>query len=193
VAPSLGRPLPGYSLDRGLLWRHSIACGLCARNVAAMVGYRDREEAYVAGLLHDVGKLIIDRHLRAEFAQVFQVVEREGIPFPEAERMVIGFDHAQIGEIVLGKWGLPATLAEAVGYHHSPLASTGTSLLPHIIHVADAITLMLGIGVGGDGLFYSIDYEVVRQLGLDVSRIETLMGQLSDSLAEADEFLRLSD
>lgn len=193
VAPTLDKPLPGYSLDRGQLWRHSVACGLCARNIAAMIGYRDREEAYIAGLLHDIGKLIIDRHLRAEFAQVFEIVERQCIPFIEAERMVIGFDHAQIGEIVLEKWQLAPALAEAVGHHHAPLTSSGSSLLPHIIHVADSLTLMLGIGVGGDGLYYTADYEVVRQLGLDVARIETLMAQLGDSLAEAEDFLRLNE
>jgi putative nucleotidyltransferase with HDIG domain len=193
VAPALDRPLPGYVLDRGQLWRHSVACGLCARNVAAMVGYRDREEAYIAGLLHDIGKLIIDRHLRGEFAQVFAMAEQQRIPFIEAERMIIGFDHAQIGEIVLEKWQLPAGLSEAVGKHHAPLQSSGTSLLPAIIHVADAITLMLGIGVGGDGLYYAADYEVVRQLGLDVPRIETLMAQLTEAMSQAEDFLRLAE
>lgn len=192
VAPALDRPLPGYSLDRGQLWRHSVACGLCARNIAALIGYPDREEAYIAGLLHDIGKLIIDRHLRNEFARVFEIVERQRVPFIEAERMVIGFDHAQIGEIVLEKWQLPPALAEAVGRHHAPLTASGASLLPHIIHVADAITLMLGIGVGGDGLYYAADYEVVQELGLDVGKIELLMAQLTESLASASDFLRLT-
>jgi putative nucleotidyltransferase with HDIG domain len=193
VAPSLEHPLPGYGLDRGQLWRHSVACAVCARHLAVAVGYRDREDAYIAGLLHDIGKPVLDRHVGVEFAQALQLARQQHIAVTEAERMVIGFDHAQIGEIVLEKWQLSATLAEAVGRHHNPLTTPSDSLLPHIVHVADAITHMLGIGIGGDGLNSIADYQVVRTLGLDVERVEQLMEQLGDSLKEVDSLLRLDD
>lgn len=193
VAPMLDRALPGYGLDRGEFWRHSVACGVCARNIATMIGDHDREDAYIAGLLHDVGKLVLDRHLGAEFDQALQLAQQQRIPVTEAERMIVGFDHAQLGEIVLEKWQLAPVLAEAVGRHHSPLTVTSGSLLPHIVHVADTITLMLGIGVGSNGLNYAADYEVVRRLGLDMHRVEQLMEQLRGSLDEIDTFLRPAD
>jgi putative nucleotidyltransferase with HDIG domain len=192
VSPTLNRSLPGYMLDHGQLWRHSIATGMCARNIASLVGYVDREEAYIAGLLHDIGKLIVDSRLSRQPVPVSEVAGQNGIPLHEAERLLLGFDHAQIGALVIEKWQLSARLAEAVAYHHAPLKAPEMSLLPSITYLADVVATMAGVPGQGNLTSMTADYEVISQLGLDAERVDSLLGRLHETLGEVDQFLRLS-
>ena len=175
----------GYGLPRGALLRHSLACAAAAQALAKRTKYRGVEEAFVAGLLHDIGKVVMNLYLRDQFLQVLIRAASGEITYADAERAVFSFDHAEAGAYLLERWNLPAALVSAVRCHHSPLEAPTDSPLPCLVHVADAICMTLGIGLGLDGLAYTLLPEALARLGLTAADFEAVASQVCDTLDEA--------
>jgi putative nucleotidyltransferase with HDIG domain len=112
------------------LWRHSVECGVAARQLAEAAGGADPDEAFVGGLLHDLGKIVILLNQAAAFRQIQQLQEAEQLEARAAETRVLGFDHAQVGARLLQHWEMPATLVSAVAGHHD---STADARLDRIV------------------------------------------------------------
>ena len=89
--------LSAYKLEKGMLWQHSTTCAICARMVAQRIKYRDCEEAYIAGLLHDIGKIILSSFAEEQYDQILEKTKDNKTPFNIAEQEVLGYDHPQIG------------------------------------------------------------------------------------------------
>lgn len=180
----LEREVAGYAMQRGALWRHSLACASAAQMLAKRAGFRT-EEAFIAGLLHDLGKVVMNTYQRDQFVLVLRRTLEQGETYSEAEREVFGFDSAEAGARLLERWNLPDSLVGAVRYHHLPLAAPMSSPLPSLVHVADAICLTLGIGLGVDGLAYALQPEALAVLNLTESDFEQVASQTCDTLSEA--------
>ncbi len=183
----LNKEIPAYSLGEGMLWQHSISCATCARIIAQRIGYKDNEEAYIAGLLLDIGKIILSSFAEGEFNQVSERAEENNIPFNIAEQEVLGFGHSQVGGRIIKKWNLPSTLVEAVQYHHQPNKAETHKTLTYIVHLADVISCMLGIGLGSDGLMYVFEEHTLDILGLNKEDVESIMSELVDKTQEAEK------
>ncbi|MDW8105851.1 MAG: HDOD domain-containing protein [Armatimonadota bacterium] len=110
------------NLRRGKWWRHAIDTALCARLIASQVDGVSPDEAYTAGLLHDIGKPLLDRYGDAPYEQVEDLMA-QGVPELLAERRVFGCDHAEVGRAVSQHWGFPEKLVEAIGEHHAEVIS----------------------------------------------------------------------
>lgn len=182
------RPLSGYAMDGGELWRHSLLCAATARLLAKQVRLPNPDEAYVAGLLHDFGKLVLTQFVGQEYQELLEKVEGGGLSFVEAERRVLGVDHAQIGGQLALKWNLPLNLAEAIANHHQPASRVAPENVPDagnagrltaVVHVADAVVLMLGVGVGADGLAYPLEQRALEALGLTEEGVMRLASDVS--------------
>ncbi len=106
------------NLRRGKWWRHSIDTALCCRMVASQVPEASPDEAYTAGLLHDIGKPLLDRYSEIPYEQVEALVA-QGVPEMDAEQEIFGCHHAELGRLVSLKWGFPEKLADAIGQHHA--------------------------------------------------------------------------
>lgn len=156
---------PGSStkFDRLAFWRHAVGTGVCARVVAGHVG-RDAEAAFTAGLLHDVGKLA----LHVYFADVFEAVLARraagDLTMAEAERELLGYDHAAIGHEIARNWHFPQAIQLAIRDHHDP--DTEPSPLADIVHVANALCIALDIGCGGDHQVPRMSHGAWDRLGL---------------------------
>ncbi|MEE8583973.1 MAG: HDOD domain-containing protein [Acidobacteriota bacterium] len=129
-----------------LLWDHSLAVALVSRWLARKKGYRGTEEAFVAGLLHDIGKAVLDLNLPDHYQEVVQLVYNEGATFLQAENRLLGFDHAEVGTIVVRKWNLAPALQEAVRLHHDPELARLDPTLCALVCLANAICVRLGVG-----------------------------------------------
>lgn len=125
-------------------WRHSLAVGVCGRILAKKLrkrGIVDPDAAFSAGLLHDVGKMILCCFLPGEFKKYQD--ERDNDTTAETfeiEERVLGYNHAQIGAILATQWKLPARLTEAITYHHHPQLSESDDPIPYIIHIANYVS-----------------------------------------------------
>ncbi|MCR4399772.1 MAG: HDOD domain-containing protein [Syntrophomonadaceae bacterium] len=189
VSDLLGREVAGYALAPGELWRHSQASAIAARHLARTLKHPNPEVAYTAALLHDIGKVVLNRYLQAAYHQVLETVTGSGLSFSEAEERVLGFTHAQVGARVADKWNLPPELVEAIACHHLPEEAQVDPLLTALVHVADAVAMMMGLGLGVDGLAYPLSPLALERLGLDEPRVEALMAQLADMFADENSFL----
>ncbi|MGB9885934.1 MAG: HDOD domain-containing protein [Moorellales bacterium] len=189
VSNVLQREAPGYQLGRGDLWWHSLTSAMAARLLARKIRFRAAEEAFVAGLLHDIGKLVLSQYVAETYAQILERVTRDGVPFMEAEQAILGFDHARAGGLVAEKWNLPEGLVEAIGCHHRPAAARKAPALAALAHTGDALALMLGAGLGADGLMYPLDWDSVAAVGLTEEKVEEVLDELADSLVDEASYL----
>lgn len=182
VYSSMDKGLSGYALDRGELWRHSLMVAYASRYIAKLTGKVSVEDAYVGGLLHDIGKIILNDYVRFGYGIIVKMVEEEQIPFTEAETRVLGFDHAAVGAILTERWGLPEAYQMAVAYHHKPndLPADKAQYQPilDVVSVANSICLMLGVGLGADGLQTYMFPEPLERLG--ISNFDELLAELVD-------------
>ena len=135
--------LHGKSLHMDSFWRHSIGCAAAARQLALHVGL-DSAAAFTAGLLHDVGRLVVDSHYPQEAAQAIAWAEQNDMPHCEAERTLLGIDHTELGEWVCRHWRFSSDVVEAIAGHHKPPPAGAVSLID-VVHAADAITHALDI------------------------------------------------
>ncbi|WP_319526423.1 HDOD domain-containing protein [uncultured Desulfosarcina sp.] len=136
----LGKAMDGYGHKAGDMWRHSILVACTASEIAAIVSDDILDSAYMAGLLHDIGKIILDPYVRERkmlFDHYFSKYPEKTIQ--EAEGHILGFDHAVIAAILCEKWSLPKTIAFGIRNHHQP-SSAGDHLLSHIVHLADYLS-----------------------------------------------------
>ncbi|HWI55498.1 MAG TPA: HDOD domain-containing protein [Desulfobacteria bacterium] len=179
----MNREIDGYFLPTGELWKHSMTTALFARTLAQRVDLGLREHAFIAGLIHDIGKIVLNTFLKEQFKVVLNLVETENIPFMEAEKHVLGYDHASVGAIVAESWNLPPVLTEAIALHHSPHEATTNPTLTSIIHVADALSMSIGAGLGGDGMYYPFDGFALEQLNLTSDILEETVAAMTESIA----------
>lgn len=183
----LNKEIPAYALEKGMLWQHSIGCAVCARIIANRIGFKESEEAYIAGLLLDIGKIILSNFAEEQFIQIIKESKNKRIPFDRAEKDVLGFDHPQIGSRMIKRWNLPPILVDAVQYHHRPEKANNHRDITYIVHLADAISCMLGIGLGCDGLMYVFEENTLDVLGLQRDDVESIMSELVDKVFGTEE------
>jgi len=183
----LNDEVPAYDLEKGMLWQHSISCATCARIIAQRIKYKDCEEAYIAGLLLDIGKIVLSRFAEDQFVQIIEKTNDNNTPYNIAEQEVLGFDHPKIGGRFIKKWNLPPVLVEAVQYHHQPEKAETNKTLVYIVHLADAISDMLGIGLGSDGLMYVFEENTLDVLGLKNEDVESIMSDLADKVQNTEQ------
>lgn len=174
--------------DLPALWKHSVATATASRLLAKRVRFPNSEKAYTAGLLHDIGKVMIARYLPMSLLAVLQAVNDEHLPMLVAEQRTIGLAHPAFGAWVMTRWGLPPALVEAVEYHHVPLKAQHSFDLAALVYLADSLTHRAGIGSGGDTLPREIDPAILEHFGLGQSALTDLQDTLLFKRLEIESF-----
>lgn len=186
ISSFLYRPVPGYDLERGDLWKHSIGVATGAQMLAKKFGPEIGEEAYHAGLLCDIGKLAFDVLLRnIDISKV----NWQGRSFNDLEIEIFGVDHARMGAEMAARWRLPEILQKAIEFHHQPSQAGNSIQLASAVHVADNAMMMLGIGLGKDGLRYTVDPVAYEVLGYTPERMMELFDSMMAAISTAEEFV----
>ena len=188
VSAIIDKPVPGYDLPPGELWRHSIAVSVAAEGLVKELKVEAAEEIFTAALLHDVGKLVLGEFVKDDFKKIESAVS-EGVSFEEAETMILGTNHADVGAQILTLWSLPVEIVNAVQWHHKPEASDQTSTMLDIVHVANFMSIMIGIGIGRDGLQHQPSAAVSERLGLKSAHLEKVASQTMQWVTELSEVI----
>ncbi len=188
VSDILNKEMEGYALEYGELWRHSQCTAMAARLIARKSKFAFLDLAYTAALLHDIGKVILNNTMKETYREVVASVTDDNISFIDAENKILGFNHAEVGARVAEKWNLPPETVEAIQLHHSPEDAQVNPRLTAIVHLADAISVSMGIGMGIDGLLYPMSGEAMQLLGLDELEIENVISELIDVFADKQIF-----
>ncbi len=173
----------GYS--RHGLWTHALGVAAVARLVSQVSLRGVPDEAYVGGLLHDVGFILLDQHLRRQFCRVLDGIDEE-TPAVEVERKVYTFDHAQLGGFVARNWSLPDQIADAIGYHHEPQAYEGEHKeLVYLVAIANYLCTRAGWpSLGVQNISLPPD-EVYAGLGLDQTDLRAIWEEVPATLQRA--------
>lgn len=177
------RSIPADLVDMKSFWQHSIACGISARMIASYKNAPNSERFFVAGLLHDIGRIVLYRKLPKVGKEILLAARETQNLLRSVERQYLGFDHAQMGGILMKRWRLPLVLEHTVGYHHQPLDSqypTESS----IIYLADILTNTLAIGSSGERYVPPLAPAVWESIGLPVEifqkAVQTIDHQVAD-------------
>jgi putative nucleotidyltransferase with HDIG domain len=147
----LFKDIPSECIDMGQFWRHSVGVGVLTKLLAVRMGDPSPERFFVAGLLHDIGRLILFKQAPALAAEALGVAGREGRLLLDVEREIFGFDHGELGGRLLRKWRFPESLEQAVWRHHDPMAGE-IPQEPALVCVADMIAGAVLPGCGGERL-----------------------------------------
>jgi putative nucleotidyltransferase with HDIG domain len=183
----------GYGLERGELWRHSVGCAIASQCIASQGNNESRAaQAFTAGLLHDLGKILLDTYVRDEFAGIIRLVRSENISFDEAERRVLGFSHTEVGARLAVHWNLPDTLIDAIQHHQEPQKAMIDPILVSQVHLGNILCLSFGIGVGSDGLAYTFHPKALEITGLEVADLYRLSIDVHDDFKQAQDLIGLA-
>jgi putative nucleotidyltransferase with HDIG domain len=184
--------LSAYGCEGGALWRHSLITALFAREFAQRS--RDRSKsglAFAAGLLHDVGKVVLAGHMPASPSEL--LTDREVPDFEMLEQRATGADHSELGAQVAEHWELPRAIVESIRHHHHPSESAeDLRAIVHAVHLGDFMAMMAGLGTGADDLQYQLDPDYEAWIDLEPSELDRLswrvreeFDQLISSLEES--------
>ncbi len=132
--------------DTNKFWDHSITCGVAARRLAKDLGYRVSGEAFVGGLLHDIGLQVFHKYFNADFRACVHLTREHGITFYEAEKIILGITHQDIGGWLAERWNLPPQLSDVIINHHRPGQSEFNKELVALIHVSDVMCQKMNLG-----------------------------------------------
>ncbi|MBI5058320.1 HDOD domain-containing protein [candidate division KSB1 bacterium] len=168
-------------LDRGDLWKHCIATAITARAIAKDTRMMDPEVAFTAGLIHDIGKVIVDRYLHPEFVEIVALMEQQSCTMRQAEGEILGVTHPEIGLHLTTHWNLPEVLRECVAYHHSPNDAGTYGTEAAVIALANEMSYELGHGYGEAER--PLESDQIRALTrLSEERAAALRGQLLETI-----------
>ncbi|PIU67731.1 MAG: hypothetical protein COS84_03825 [Armatimonadetes bacterium CG07_land_8_20_14_0_80_40_9] len=188
----MNKKLLGYRLEEGRFWEHSVLTALGSRDLANKLRYKNPEEAFVGGLLHDIGKLVLDRHVLKNRGIIEDIINKEGVPLTEAEREVLGINHANVGRRMAEKWNFPPVLSEVINFHHEPERARENKELVAVVSIINAVSLGLTT-LSEEETFSSanIKPETLSILNLSNVGLEEIKILMERSFKDANSFLSL--
>lgn len=193
VGRVVSRPCKAFDMSREAMWRNAIGGAVAAENLAKEHCPDDRDICFVAGLLRDVGKLVLDQKYGERYADSVAEHLTGTTTFVDAERLAFGTDHAEVGAALCEHWQLPDRIVRAVRYHHQPPAEGDEhDTLSDIIHAADIIALWSGLGIGQDGLQYELAPHVKTGLSLSRKKAERQIAAMWAAVRSIEESLGMS-
>jgi len=182
----------GYDLEAGELWRNSVSSALIAQNVAEKKHLKNIPLIFTSALIKDIGKVILHHHVQDSFQEITAAVQHSDLTFIEAEKEVIGIDHAELGARVAEKWNFSPKMVNIIRNHHFPDRSASTDLAVPIVYLADTVCMMIGIGIGADGLSYRYYQDVLDRLGLSDIELQLTIAAFWEKLNGVEELVKLS-
>jgi HD-like signal output (HDOD) protein len=171
-------------------WEHSIACGIVARTIAIYRREANTERFYVAGLLHDIGRLVLLLRLPDEMSGLLKEAGEGDLLLHEREQQVLGYDHAAVGSALLERWQIPESLREPVAWHHAPMRARRYPMEAGAVHVADVIVHGLRIGGTGEQTVPPMDPDAWERLEIPTDALAGIVQRSEQQHKEAvDLFL----
>lgn len=181
------KDVPAELIHADDFWRHSLATGVAAKVIAGIRKERNADRFFVAGLLHDIGRLVLYVGAPAEARTILDHAIQEQEPIFEIERQLMGFDHGTIGGALMTHWNMPDALAESITHHHSPMVTKAFAVEAATVHLADALAHELQLGRSGESLVPERQEGAMERLGIDPAvlddALKTLEEQYVDTVA----------
>lgn len=179
----------GFDMEK--FWIHSVACGAAAQTLGKHTGSKDKEECFIAGLIHDIGKIILCKYLPKEFNQIIQNVHKKNILIYDSENELFGTSHQEVGGVIAKNWNLPVNLQYAVLNHHEPMRTKDHATITSIVHCADILVRALDFGNGGDNKIPLLEEQVWQTLKLNEKSLIPILEEISEEVEKATIFMEI--
>jgi len=170
-------------------WAHSIGCGVVARIIAGMNKESNIESFFVAGVLHDIGSLLIYSKAPEQTIDIIKMMKKNKSTLHEAEKHCLGFTHTQVGGYLVKNWKLPKNLIESVYYHHNPVSSKFYANMASVIHIADIVSIAMSLGEGGEYYVPDFDERAWKQTGLDDNAFTQIVPKVTKQFSDTMKIL----
>ena len=184
--------VPDNFVNKDSFWRHSLAVGICARLLAMEKRLPKPDKFFVAGLLHDVGRLVLLAQATEWAQKVFECYQGERTLLRDAEKKILGYDHQQIAAELLQSWSYPPALVQAVAFHHNPAQSTA-KLEAAAVHIADHLVIAMGVGSSGEQFVPPLDDRAWNTLGLGADALAKITEAVDEQILAVEEAFLKTD
>ena len=183
------KTIPGYEIDAQAFWLHSVAVAILAERLSGELGQQTPDLTFTAGLLHDIGKLVIGSFLTKRSNTILAKVRKKDMAFVGAEHAVLGTDHAEVGGLISERWDLPEAVCVAARCHHKPdeVEPEGYQSMVDLIHTADGLAHSLGYGADVGELSRTIEPNVLKRLDIRVQQLEIVACETLDQVRQVGE------
>jgi len=179
----------GYQKATGELWKHAASTAIMARLVAKHAKIVEDALLFTTALLHDIGKLVLDSFVERYFEQIISLVLEKNYSFIEAEKEMLSINHAEVGALLAEKWQFPKQIVESIRLHHTPELASQKDMITPIVHLANILTTLLGIGAGLDTFANRGKGEILKRLKLTGKDIQIMMVSFYEDYQELEDLL----
>ncbi|MCP4020468.1 MAG: HDOD domain-containing protein [Desulfobacteraceae bacterium] len=188
---SLSTSQNGYGLHEGAMWKYSVSSAIIAKQIAKKFNMQNKNTIFTSALLKDIGKTVLDRFVQDSFEKISSLVVHENLSFSAAEKKIIGIDHAELGAMIAKMWKFSPRMVKIIRHHHLGDISMVKDKEIAAVYLADCICMMIGIGVGADGLAYRFNYEAMKELGVASDDISLIIAEFAQNMSAVEELLKV--
>ena len=183
VASPLTKRLVGYGLKNQELWTHSVAVAFLSQRLATMLKIQEPYQAYVSGLLHDIGKVALDQFVREEYLQIIHTLQTQKLKLWQAEEELFGISHATLGGMMVERYNFPPEFVDAIRYHHFPQMATGNKKIAAVVNLADYFSPRSegSIESYGDKFYHPSALDI---LGIQEDEVALFFNEVEETLQE---------
>ncbi len=190
IVPLARQRVRGYDIPAGKLLEHSVGVAIAAEELANLMEVTPPAHTFTAGLLHDLGKIVLGTFLEIDAAPIVALAHSENLSFEVAEGRVLGMNHAEVGAVLLERWNLPSSIVNVARYHHQPQPVEEDTLTVDLVHMANNLCLQCGIGTGSvDGLQYRPSQESTARLHLSATASEKVLCKMMSGIQDLQDLL----
>ncbi|MDD3050403.1 MAG: HDOD domain-containing protein [Candidatus Cloacimonetes bacterium] len=179
------------NIDYEKFWVHSIAVAYVSAYLQKISNLQNTEKAFSCGLLHDVGIIVLDQYLGDLYKKVFDIASHKSYSLELVEKKILGICHAEVGAILLRKWRVPDSIAEAVMHHHRPQDSTSNPDLTKLVYMANFICNNRGIDNGTNFFPEGFYDDIWDDLSIPIDEVDRVIEEVKTNLEKAKQLLHL--
>ncbi len=190
-AKALSGKQKGYGLENGDMWRYSVSSAVIAKQVAVKFSLKNKNTIFTAALVKDIGKTILENHVSDASKKINDLVEGKGFSFREAEKKILGIDHAELGALIAKMWKFSPRMIKIIRNHHLADEKMIKDKEVATVYLADSICMMMGQGVGVDGLSYRFKAQAMKELGLSADDVSMIIAEFGINMNEVEELLNI--
>jgi len=181
----------GYGLEEGEMWRYAVSSAVIAKQIAIRMKLENKNTIFTAALVKDIGKIILEKYVARGGRKIQDLVKKENLSFREAEKKALGIDHAELGAMIAKMWKFSPKMVKIIRHHHLADETMIKDKEVAVVYLADCITMMIGVGVGSDGLSYRFRDETIRELGLTADDVSLIIADFADNMQEIENLLKI--
>lgn len=191
-AQALSGSQKGYGLANGDMWKYSVSSAVVAKQVATQLSLKNKNTIFTAALIKDIGKIILEKHVSGVFTKIKELVKNFGYSFREAEKKILGIDHAELGAMIAKMWKFSPRMIKIIRNHHLGDEKMMRDKEVAAVYLADCICMMMGNGVGADGLSYRFKEDLMKMHHISHTDITMIVAEFGVNMQEVETLLKMA-